>query len=119
MSGSLGNRCSRVGSINFDLVLYYSCVGAVSALAGVFRCVHNGDFQSVSHCISVAGVSGFLGFGVVALVAGDPGQPDFNFVFYLGIASIIGLAGREQRELISIIWKGTISRLLNHEPPKT
>lgn len=94
-----------------DQILYFVFVWSVSAAAGVCRCVHNGDYRSLSHGASVAGVSGFLGFAVVALLCDDYSRDDFNPVYYLGIAAIVGLAGKEQTELITIIWRGFVGKL--------
>lgn len=101
-------------------ISYFATVFTVAALAGVFRTVRNGDYRSVSHCIGVAGVSGFLGFGVVALVAGDHSRTDFNPVWYLGVSAIIGLAGKEQNEMISILWQNVMkSRVIDDKTTNT
>ena len=96
-------------------VLFFVIVWVVAALAGVSRCIYNGDFQSIHHCAAVASVSGFLGFAVCASVSGNPNQPDFNPTFYVGLSAIIGLSGKNQTELIEIVWRGIIDRLVNHD----
>lgn len=90
---------------------YHSFVWLVSALAGTSRAVSDGRFQSYSQLLAVAGVSGFLGFAVVGLFAPSFSDPDFNGLFYLGVASLVGLAGKEQTTLISLAWRGILERL--------
>lgn len=87
------------------IIIYYTSVFAVAALAGTFKCVNNGDFRSVSHCISVAGISGAFGFGVVSVVGHDYNHPDFNPVLYLGISTLVGMAGRQQTAILDAILK--------------
>ncbi len=94
-----------------EAIAYFATIWIVAALAGVSRCVHNGNYRSLGHTCSVAGVSGFLGLGVVAMLCGDYFRDDFDTVYYLGVSSVIGLAGKEQTELITIIWRSPIARL--------
>lgn len=86
-------------------ILYLLVVWLVSALAGASRCIRNGDFESLSHLFAVAGFSGFVGFGVVCLCIGDLNAAVVNKPVYLGISAIVGLAGKEQTMIISMLWK--------------
>ena len=90
--------------------IYFGTVWLTAAAAGVSRCVRNGDWQSLTNCAAVFSVSGFLGFAVVAL-ATDHRQSDFSHVYGLGIAAVVGLAGREQTQLISIMWRSLIGKI--------
>ena len=94
-------------------VTYFVSVWFVAALAGISRCVRNGDYKSVAHLVAVASVSGFLGLGVVALVAKDYDSTDFNGVFFIGIAAIIGLGGKEQLQMIEMLWKFILGKFSN------
>jgi len=93
-------------------ILFGTAVFVLGSLAGMSRCVHNGDWESISHTLSVGGVSGFLSYGVVGLVANDVGSAGFETTYYLAIASIVGLAGKEQTRLISMLWRTTLTRLI-------
>lgn len=104
--------------MDYYAVLYFFSVWVVSALAGCFRCIRNGDFKSIGHTVSVSGVSGFLGFGVVSLFVGNLDAADFNGPYWLGVASIIGLAGKEQTTLIQIMWKSVIEKFVPSEVVK-
>lgn len=85
-------------------ICYFATVWLVSALAGTFRTLRNGDFRSIKHLVAIAGVSGFLGFAIVAIFAGDISDPDFNGAFFLGVSALAGLAGKEQTDIISWLW---------------
>jgi hypothetical protein len=102
-------------SVDYQALLYFIFIWLVSALAGAFRCVRNGDYKSVSNTVSIAGVSGFLGFGVVSIFIGDIYSAGFNGPYWLGIASIIGLAGKEQTALITIMWNHLIDKFVPKE----
>lgn len=97
-------------SVVYETALYFTLVWVTAAWAGVSRCVRNGDWKSFTHCASVFCVSGFLGFAVVALVT-DYRESDFSHIYGLGIAAVIGLAGREQTQLISIVWRSLIGKI--------
>lgn len=98
-------------AIQHQEAVYYGIVFLVSALAGTSRCIRDGQYRSLFNLCAVAGVSGFLGFAVVAVSADRSSSPDFNGLFYLGVAAIIGLAGKEQTQLINLIWTGVLKRI--------
>ena len=85
-------------------VYYYAAVFIVGTLAGISRCVRDGHYQSISNVVAVGSVAGFLAFGIVGILCGDVSSPDFNSSYYLGVAAIVGLAGKEQTALISLVW---------------
>ena len=94
-------------------VTYFVSVWLVASLAGISRCVRNGDYKSMAHLISVASVSGFLGLGVVSLIARDYDHDEFNGVFFIGVSAIIGLGGKEQLAMIGILWKFILGKFSN------
>ena len=100
-----------------DESIYYLFLWFVAAIAGVSRSVHNGDYKDMKHVVAVSFMSGLLAFAVVAISGGRFGDEDFNPVFYLGVASIVGLSGREQTQIISAIWKRIIGTMDNSTPP--
>jgi len=87
-------------------------IWAVSSVAGLFRCLRNGDYQSFRDVCAVALCSGTLGFAIVALIVGDPRDPNFNPIKFFGIAAIIGLAGKEQTIIISALWRAVVGRFI-------
>ena len=96
-------------------IIYFVSTFGVAALAGAFRCLRDDSYRGLGHLCAVAGVSGFLGFSVVALFGERTGDPDFNGVWYLGVAAICGLAGKEQTQLIQMLWKSVLSRLFPND----
>lgn len=90
---------------------YWSAVWSVAAVCSVSRCIRDRDFISIGHTCSVGSVGGFLGFAVVTLSGGQYSDAEFNGTFWLGVAAVVGLAGREQTELIGLIWRGMLTRL--------
>lgn len=91
-----------------DELAYYASVWLAGAICGASRCIRNGQFRSVWHCSSVAVVSGFSSFAVICLAPTKFGDVGFDHMFYLGIACVVGLAGKEQTDIISLIWKKLI-----------
>ena len=89
--------------------VYLVCVFLVAAVAGASRCVRNGDYNSIGNLISVAAFSGMLGFGVVAIMLGDIANGTNRSTLHLGVAAIIGLAGKEQSQIVSRFWQSILN----------
>lgn len=93
------------------LIFNLVCIFAVAAIAGISRCLRNGDFQSIGHLLAVASFSGCLGFGIVCLLL-NRDDPVANFrTWHLGVSTFAGLAGKEQTALIDLFLK----KFLNNE----
>ena len=84
-----------MGEYKFHFVLFGVCCAA-----GLCRTFRNGDYKSVLHCISVALVSGFLGLFTTSVVFKQPTREEYLFV--IGVAGMIALAGRELTDGIVI-----------------
>lgn len=93
-------------------ILFCATVWIMAAMCGASRCVRNGSFESLWHLVSVASVSGFTGFAVVAVSGSRYSDADFNHLFWLGVSCVVGLAGKEQTALISAVWKIVIGRIV-------
>ena len=102
-----------MASLSAFQIYYFVAVWLVAALAGVSRCVHNGDYQSFVHCVAVAAMSGFLGFSIIAIIAGNPSQPNFNHMLYLGLSALCGLSGKNQTEFITAARQAVIRAFLS------
>lgn len=96
---------------SYEELLFCATIWFLAAICGASRCVRNGSFKSIWHLASVASVSGFTSFTVVAVSGARYSDPDFNHMFWLGIACLVGLAGKEQTKLISVMWQGILSRI--------
>lgn len=97
---------------NHEEILYCVTIWILAAMCGASRCVRNGSFKSLWHLVSVASVSGFTGFAVVAISGSRYGDADFDHLFWMGVACVVGLAGKEQTALISAVWRGVIGRIV-------
>ena len=105
-------------------VLQLFGVFLITALAGVSRCLKNGDFKSVGNLVSVALFSGCLGFGCICLFIKSGDGDNGIHAYHLGIAAIIGLAGKainalppsNQPKLLTVLLHQTHDKLrVRHE----
>ena len=92
--------------------LYFSLVFTIASTAGISRSFYNGNYGGCWQCVCVGMVSGFFGLGVVAVCWDHVGISDAaRAVFYLGLASLIGLAGKEQTEYISMVNRAIFNKV--------
>lgn len=96
-------------------IKFLATVWAIGSLCGVSRSIRDDTYRNWTHCCAVGFVSGFLSFGLVSILANDIGSIDFNPIYYFGVATIVGLAGPEQTEIISLTWRTFIGRMNNNE----
>lgn len=74
------------------------CIAA--ATAGVARCVHNGAFRSVGHCLSVAALAALLGLTVVVVGVESEWLPRYSRV---GLGCLAGISGAVSVEILDIL----------------
>lgn len=85
--------------------VFYLLAWGLAALAGLSRQLSLSECVTCRHLLAVAANSGFLGFAVVAvLVRNSSGIGGFEF-YHLAISAIVGLAGKEQEQIVSMLWK--------------
>lgn len=100
-----------------DALIYFAKLSFISGVAGLFRCLHNGDYQGISNCIAVFVVSGLLGASLVALVASDFRGPEFGHLRHIGYAGIIGLLGKEGLIILDASSKTIIGKFISGPKP--
>lgn len=91
-------------TIKASEALFYCLAWIIAALAGISRQLSLVDTVTCRNIFAVGCNSGFLGFAVVALfvrVAGGFVGAEF---YYLGYAAVVGLAGKEQAAILSLVW---------------
>jgi hypothetical protein len=91
-------------TIKSSEAIFYLLAWVVAAMAGISRQLSLVDVVTCRNIFAVGLNSGFLGFAVVAFsirVAGGFVGTEF---YYLGIAALIGLAGKEQEQIVSLVW---------------
>ncbi len=85
--------------------VFYLLAWGVAALAGLSRQLSVSEHITCKHLLAITANSGFLGFAVVAFLCRSSGGVA-GFEFYnLAIAAIVGLAGKEQEQIVSMLWK--------------
>ena len=85
--------------------VFYVLAWGVAALAGLSRQLSISEHATCKHLLAITANSGFLGFAVVALLCRHSGGiAGFEF-YYLALSSVIGLAGKEQEQIVSMLWK--------------
>jgi hypothetical protein len=92
-------------------IQFYAAILVVSALAGAFRSFRDSDYKSIGSFLGLCGCSGFLGFACVALLCGVNGAASGRELYYLGIASVVGLLGKEQDQLIRFLVKSAFAKI--------
>ena len=74
---------------------YYSIVWFLGFAAAFARTLRDRDYVNFLHCVSSGAFAGFLSFGVVSIWFS---RVDFGDVPCLGIACLVGLAGKDIHE---------------------
>lgn len=90
---------------------FWGLVWGIAASAGVARALRDSDYDDCLSLVSVGLFSGLLGFGVVAIWVGSAGGHVGSEPRYLGLAALLGLAGKEQDRLVRFIIAQTFDRL--------
>ena len=76
-------------------IVFFASVFVLASLAGIGRCVFNGDFKSISHLAACGIVSGIVGIGLVAIRIDDISGSSIGIARNLGWGVLIGLIGPE------------------------
>jgi hypothetical protein len=91
-------------TIRSSEAIFYSLAWFIAALAGISRQLSLVDRVTCRNVFAVGVNSGFLGFAVVAFSIRMGGGYVGTEFYYLGIAAVVGLAGKEQEQIVSILW---------------
>lgn len=88
----------------FAIFWFLYGVWSVGAASGVCRALLGRSIKRGSDYIAIAGVSGFTALACVCLFAGDFREADFGWLRFIGVAAVCGLAGQEQKLIISFLF---------------
>jgi hypothetical protein len=91
-------------------VVFYLCVYGMAFLSGCSRVLLSGPTVSCRNVFAVGLNSGFLGFAVVAILCRNSNAFVGVEFFYLGVAAVMGLAGKEQDRVVSILWRNLLGK---------
>jgi hypothetical protein len=89
-------------------------VWGLAGFSGTVRAAHDGRYSDLGSLVSVGLFSGMVGFGTVAFWVGGLGGHVGHELRYLGLATLIGLAGKEQERLVSYVVCTTFDKLGVH-----
>lgn len=90
---------------------FWSLCWALSAAAGVARALRDSDYDDLVSLVSVGLFSGLFGFAMVAIWVGSRGGHIGNEFRYLGLATLLGLLGKEQDKLVRYVINKTFSKI--------
>lgn len=111
------NQVITTGVQAFQVVeiIFYGVIWWVAALSGMARAAFDNDYRSWRHLCSIGIMSGFVGISVVGLGykwLGGSGGDEFYFI---ALATMAGLMGKEQTVLLTFLFRKALKTLLGEE----
>jgi hypothetical protein len=95
----------------FVEIIYYGTVWFVACASGVSRALRGNPRFICRDFISIGFCSGFLGVAVVSLRDYAGGGFDGSQWGGIGLAALIGLAGKEQELIVRVLWRSIMKKL--------
>lgn len=92
-------------AFQFDETIFYVVVWMLGFLSSSIRVIRDHSYNGIGDCLSIGMSGGFFSFGVICILLRYDPVSDGNRFFYLGIASLVGLLGKEQDIYLRIIIK--------------
>ena len=80
--------------------VFYGAIFCVGAASGLFRAGRDHDYRNLWHLCNIGLVSGAFAFAILGTCyrwVGSPGNDEF---FFLAMASLLGLIGKEQDRIL-------------------
>ena len=96
--------------------IFLSTVFAIGALASLTRTLYDGSHITSRQCMASAMFGGFVSLGILAVYVGNISHVTSGDLKCIGLAAIIGLAGREQKQIIDVAWRSLMSRITGPAP---
>jgi len=88
-------------------ITFFSILYAITVAASICRGLRDSEFRDRWHCLSAGATSGFFSLGIISVwLNSDSGHPPSNAWYYIGIAVLLGLAGKEQDTILRFILSG-------------
>lgn len=91
-----------------EAITFYSVLFAVAFSATVAREVRDGDWSSCWHLMGFGSTAGFLSVGVVGILGPNVSDGAFSPWYWVGIAALLGLVGKEQDKIARIMIGGLL-----------
>jgi hypothetical protein len=96
-------------AFQFDESLFYLVVWAIGFSSATVRVVRDHATNGIFDCLSIGMSGGFFAFGIVGIILRYDPPSDGNRFFYLAVAALVGLLGKEQdsylRSLLKKVFK--------------
>jgi hypothetical protein len=98
-------------AFQFDESLFYFVVWAIGFSSATVRVLRDHATNGFFDCLSIGMSGGFFAFGIVGIILRyDPPGSDNRF-FYLAVAALVGLLGKEQdsylRSILNRVFKSS------------
>jgi len=95
---------------------FYGLCFVLGSLAGLFRTARDNEYVDIWNLINITMVSGFLSFSVVAFYISWSGDYVNHEFYFLGVASLVGLLGKDLQEKIIMAFFDYISKKIRNKP---
>jgi hypothetical protein len=88
-------------------IAFFSILYAITVAASISRGLRDAEYRNNWHCLSSGFTSGFFSLGIITVwINSDPSNTSGNAWYYIGIAVLLGLAGKEQDTILRFILSG-------------
>lgn len=87
--------------LTLTIILYWFSVWAIAFAAGAIRTLSRRRDRDLCDVLIVGGHSGFSGFAIAGVLDWSLGSPGGHGTLYLATATVVGLAGLNQDQLLS------------------
>lgn len=92
-------------AFEYDETLYFFVAWLLGFFAATVRVYREHGHLAFGDCLSVGLSGGFFAFGVVGILVRYDPPGDGSRFFYLGVAALVGLLGKEQDLYLRLIIK--------------
>ena len=88
-------------------ITFFSILYAITVAASISRGLRDSEYRDRWHCLSSGFTSGFFSLGIITVwLNSDTDHNPGNAWYYIGIAVLLGLAGKEQDTILRFILSG-------------
>jgi hypothetical protein len=90
-------------------VVFFAIIYAVTVAAAVARGLRDSEYLNYRHAVNSCLSSGFFSLGIVSVwIYSNPGSNHYNAWYWIGIAALLGMLGKEQDKFLRLIVSGIL-----------
>ena len=90
-------------------VIFFAIIYAVTVAAAVARGLRDSEYLNYRHAFNSCLSSGFFSLGIVSVwIYSNPGSNHYNAWYWIGIAALLGMLGKEQDKFLRLIVSGIL-----------